>query len=304
MMAARPATNNDLQPAKRFLYRVALIVAINGSILLSGILFVQGYSSLIHLRQFYDLAGPPIRLSSILLIAIGLISVIILVLLIVGFVQVHRISTLIASCLSIGCSFGLIAFTLWSVLSLKSTDLSDSMTQVITKELESTQHTFLPAHQVHVENSKTMALLEKQYQCCGLIDPIDDYRARNGNNGPTLSSTSTSVNVKPGRTTNNPKTATQSVPTVSLPISCCNEKFRTNENQCVDPSASNNNVTSRYNTVGCLGVILRSKVEHIKQQTVKTIIATCLSVINSISLAAVIRLLAQVYQIEPSPNSN
>jgi hypothetical protein len=46
-------------------------------------------------------------------------------------------------------------------------------------------------------------------------------------------------------------------------------------------------------------VILEEKIQHIRQQGFITIVAACLAVISCIALAAVIRLLAEGYQVVP-----
>ena len=135
-----------------------------------------------------------------------------------------------------------------------------------------------------------MARLEKQHQCCGLADPVEDYRTRQPS---AFGSSGAGSNIK-GRPAPNPKSATS----VLLPISCCNEKYRNSDtNQCLDISGSSSNPLNRYNTEGCYLAISREKFDRIKQQGFTTVVAAALAVISCIALAAVIRLLAKGHQV-------
>ncbi|CAF5040965.1 unnamed protein product, partial [Rotaria magnacalcarata] len=74
-----------------------------------------------------------------------------------------------------------------------------------------------------------MARLEKQHQCCGLTDPIEDYLSRQPSNirsavAAAAAAASASSGSK-GRTTQNQKNPSTSGSPILLPISCCNEKY-------------------------------------------------------------------------------
>ncbi|CAF5050746.1 unnamed protein product, partial [Rotaria magnacalcarata] len=72
-----------------------------------------------------------------------------------------------------------------------------------------------------------MARLEKQHQCCGLTDPIEDYLSRQPSNirSAVAAAAASASSGSKGRTTQNQKNPSTSGSPILLPISCCNEKY-------------------------------------------------------------------------------
>lgn len=278
--------------AKRTLFRVSLCVAMFGSVIVSAILLLQGGLALGHLRYFIDIGQHPLHITSAFLLAFGLLAILVFILLAVGIIQINRQLAIIAAGLLLICSLGLIVFSVWSFVTLASGQLPKSINNTLIKELDQTQYTIAAGNNLIVDNTLKMARLEKQHQCCGLTDPVEDYRTRQPS---AFGSASSSSNVK-GRPMSNPKTASS----VLLPISCCNEKYRSNDNNlCLDIYGNNSNPLNRYNTEGCYLAISREKFQRIQQQGFTTVVAGSLAVISCIALAAVIRLLGEGHQVVP-----
>jgi hypothetical protein len=286
-------TTEPSKMIKRTLFRITLIISMIGSVIVSTILFLQGGLALGHLRYFIDIGQHPLHITSTLLLVFGLLSILTFIILTIGLIKVNRNFAIIAAVLLSICSFGLIILSIWSFVTLASGQLPKSINATLVKELDQTQFN-IAAGNIIVDNTIKMARLEKQHQCCGISDPIDDYRNRQLS---AIGSSSSSLNTgsSRGRTTQS-----QRNPSILLPISCCNEKYRSDENNlCMDIYGNNTNPLNRYNTEGCYVVIVREKFKRIQQQGVTTIVAACLGVISSIALAAVIKLLAEGYQVVP-----
>lgn len=282
--------------AKRTIFRIALSVAMVGSIIVSAILFLQGGLALGHLRYFIDIGQHPLHLTSVLLIVFGLLSLSTFIILTIGLIQVKRNFAIIAAGLLALCALGLIAFSVWSFMTISGDQLSKSINNTLITELDQTQY---HANNNTVENTVKMARLEKQHHCCGHTDAIEDYQSQSRQNVNTRPTSPSGANTK-GRTTALQKNPPTSAPSILLPISCCNEKYRSNENNlCTDTYGNTTNPLSRYNTEGCYVVITREKFQRIQQQGFVTIVAGCLAVISCIALAAVIRLLTEGYQVVP-----
>jgi len=208
-------------------------------------------------------------------------------------IKSNRTFALIASGILTFVSIGLIILSILSFTTLALGGLPKSINNTLVKELDQTQYNLATGNNLIVDNTLKMARLEKQHQCCGLSEPIDDYRSRQ----PSPSS-SGSGNVR-GR----PQSGSQkNIPSmILLPISCCNEKYRSNDNNlCLDIYGNTSNPLHRYNTDGCFGIITREKIQHIKRQGFITISAGCLALISTIALVTVVKLLAQGYQVVPA----
>jgi hypothetical protein len=309
-MKSRPVTvtttNGTSTPAKRTLFRIALAVAIVGTIALSTILILQGGIALGRLRYFVDIGLHPLHITSALLLFFGLLSLLTFIILTIGLVKVNKTFAVIASGLLGVCSIGLIAFSIWSFLTISSGHLPASINSTIVKELDQTQYSVSTGNNIIVENTNKMARLEKQHQCCGLTDPIDDYRSRQpgifGSLNPSSSGSSGSGSGGGGGRGRGSSTQRNSATfgsAVQLPISCCNEKYRSADNLCIDMFANNTSPLNRYNTDGCYAVVARHKFERIQKQGFTTVVAACIAVISCIALAAVVRLLGEGYQIVP-----
>jgi len=305
-MKSRPViigtTTGTSTPAKRTLFRIALAVAIVGTIAVSTILILQGGFALNRLRYFIDIGLHPLHITSVLLLLFGLLALLTFIILIVGLVKVNKTFAVIAAGLLGVCSLGLIAFSIWSFLTITSGQLPASINSTIVKELDQTQYSVSTGNNIIVENTNKMARLEKQHRCCGLTDPIEDYRSRLpamfGSLNPSSSSSGGSGNTRVRTTTTQRNTASFGS-TVQLPISCCHEKYRSPDNLCVDMFANYTNPLNRYNTDGCYAVVARHKFERIQRQGFTTVVAACLAVVSCIALAAVVRLLGEGYQIVP-----
>jgi hypothetical protein len=299
-MIPRPVTiaapNETSKTAKRTLFRVALSVAMIGSVLVSAILFLQGGLALGHLRYFIDIGQHPLHITSTFLIIFGLFSIGTFILLTIGLIKVNRNFAIIGAGLLALCSLSLIVFSIWSFVTIANEQLPKSINNTLTKELDQTQYNLAPGNNIIVDNTITMAKLEKQHQCCGLSDPIEDYRSRQ----PAMFGSVSSSGNNKGRPTNSQKHPSSFGSSILLPISCCNEKYRSNENnQCIDMYGNHTNPLNRYNTEGCYLIIAREKFQRIQLQGFTTIVAACLAVISCIALAAVIRLLNEGYQVVP-----
>jgi hypothetical protein len=296
-MISRPVTittpsAETAKTAKRTLFRVALSVAMIGSVIVSTILFLQGGLALGHLRYFIDIGQHPLHITSTLLLVFGFLSILTFIILAIGLIKANRTFAIIAAGLLAICSLGLIVFSIWSFATLASGQLPKSINNTLIKELDQTQYNIVAGNNIIVDNTLKMARLEKQHQCCGLSDPVEEYRSRQFSN---FGQSSSNIGSTKGRTTHSQKN-----PYVLLPISCCNEKYRSNENNlCLDIYGNNTNPLNRYNTDGCYVVIAREKFQRIQQQGFTTIVAACLAVISCIALAAVIRLLGEGYQVVP-----
>lgn len=305
-MKSRPVTititNGASTPAKRTLFRVALVVALVGMIATSTILILHGGFALGRLRYFVDIGLHPLHLTSGFILLLGLLSLGAFILLTIGLTKMNKTFATIAAVLIGICSIALIATSIWSFLTITSGKLPASINSTLVKELDQTQYSVSTGNNIIVENTIKMARLEKQHACCGLTDPIDDYRSRQpsifGSLSPSGSSSSGNVNNR-ARISSTPRNAAAFGSAVQLPISCCNEKFRSAENLCVDMFANNTNPLNRYNTEGCYGTIARHKFDRIQKQGFTTVVAACLAVLSCIALAAVIRLLGEGYQIVP-----
>jgi hypothetical protein len=305
-MKSRPVTiattNGTSTPAKRTLFRIALSVAMIGTIAVSTILFLQGGLALGHLRYFVDIGLHPLHVTSALLLVFGLLSLLTFIILTIGIVKVNKTFATIAAGLLAACSLGLIAFSIWSFLTITSGQLPASINSTIAKELDQTQYSVGTGNNVVLENTHKMARLEKQHHCCGLTDPIEDYRSRQpsafGSLNPSSSSSSSSGSGR-GRTSSTQRNSASYGSSVQLPISCCNEKYRSAENLCIDMFGNNTNAINRYNTDGCYAIVARHKFERIQRQGFTTVVAACLAVISCIALAAVVQLLGEGYQIVP-----
>ncbi|CAF2964063.1 unnamed protein product [Rotaria sp. Silwood2] len=291
-------TLNETSPAtKRTLFRIALCVAMFGSVAVSTILFLQGGLVLGRLPYFIDIGQHSLYITSILLLIFSLLSILTFIILAIGLIKVKRNFAIIAAGLLIICSLGLITFSIWSFITLSSEQLPKSINDTLIHELDQTQFNVISGNNITVINTFKMSRLEKQHQCCGFTDPIEDYQSRQPS---TYRSASLSSGNTKGRITSiqrNPSTSTSSL---LLPISCCNEKYRSSDNNlCIDTYGNNTNLLNRYNTEGCSTVIIRAKFKHIQQQGFITIVASALSVISCIALAAVIRLLTEASQVVP-----
>jgi hypothetical protein len=300
-MITRPVTitappKEPSTAAKRTLFRVALTVAMGGSVAVSTILFLQGGLALGQLRYFIDIGLHPLHVTSALLLVFGLLPISTFIILTLGLIKVNRKFALIAAGLLAACSFGLITFSIWSFVTISSGQLPSSINNTLIKELDQTQYK-VSGGNIIIENTNTMAKLEKQHQCCGLINPIEDYQVRQ----PSFfgGAPSNSGGNNRGRTTTTQRNLAIYGSSIPLPISCCNEKYRSVDNSCIDISGKNIDPSDRYNLEGCYAIITREKFQRIQQQGFTTIIAACLAVISCIALAAVLRLLAEGYQVVP-----
>lgn len=303
-MKSRPVTititNEASTPAKRTLFRIALVVALIGMITTSTILILHGGVALGRLRYLVDIGLHPLHLTSGLILLFGLLSLGAFIILTIGLAKMNKTMATIAAVLIGICSIALIALSIWSFLTITSGKLPASINSTLAKELDQTQYSVSTGNNIIVENTMKMARLEKQHACCGLTDPIDDYRSRQPSIFGSLSPSSSSGNVNNrGRISSTPRSAAAFGSAVQLPISCCNEKYRSSDNLCVDMFANNTNPLNRYNTEGCYGMIARHKFDRIQKQGFTTVVAACLAVLSCIALAAVIRLLGEGYQIVP-----
>ena len=301
-------SNDASKPAKRILFRTALMVAMIGSVLVSTILLLQGGLALGHLQYFIDIGHHPLHITSALLVLFGLLALLTFVLLTMGLIHMNRKYVLIAAGVLAACALVLVVFTIWSFLTVTSGRLPTSINNELIKEIDQTQYNFVQGSGVVVENTNKMARLEKQHQCCGLAEAVEDYRSRYPSMLPSPSSGSSSsgnTNNKGGRTTVSQRNSGNAGgESVILPISCCNEKYRSADNLCIDIHGNNSKAVSRYNTDGCYAIITRDKFQRIQQQGFTTVVAACLSVISCIALAAVIRLLPESYQVAPLPRAS
>ncbi|CAF2517166.1 unnamed protein product [Rotaria sp. Silwood2] len=303
-MKSRPVivatTNGTSTPAKRTLFRIALTVAMVGTIAVSTILILHGALALSHLQNFIDIGLHPYQSISVLLLIFGLFSLSIFIILTIGLLKVNKIFVIVAAVLLGICSLGLIAVSIWSFLTITSGQLPASINSAIVNELDKTQYRVSTGNDIIIENTDNMARLEKQHHCCGLGDPIEDYRSRQpsmfGSLNPSSSSGSSPSKGRTSATQRN--TATVGLSS-QLPISCCNENYLSEDNQCIDKFGNNTIPLSRYNTIGCYAVFARHKFERIQRQGFVTIMTACLAVISCIALAAVVRLLGEGYQIVP-----
>ena len=297
MVNTAPSTST---PAKRTLFRIALLVAMIGTVTLTTILILQGALILGRLRYFLDIGVQSLNLTSIFLLICGILSLLTFVLLSVGVLKVNKNMVLAAAGLLAVCSLALIAFSIWSFLTITGGNLPASINSTLVKELDQTQYSLASGNNIVIENTPTMAKLEKQHNCCGLTDPIEDYRTRQPNVfNSGHSAPSANTNPSRGRTTTTQRNTGNLGSSVHLPFSCCNEKYRSVDNLCIDMFGNTSNPLQRYNTDGCYPVIARHKFERIERQGFTTIIAACISVISCIALAAVLRLLNEGYQIVP-----
>ena len=297
-------TNTISTPAKRTLFRIALAVAMVGTIALSTILILQAGLALGRLRYLVDIGLHPLHVTSIFLLLFGLLALVTFIVLTKGLMSVNKSLIVTAAGLLAACSLGLIAFSIWSFLTISTGRLPASINRAIVKELDRTQYSVSTSNAIIVENTPTMARLEKQYRCCGLTDPVEDYRSRQpavfGPMNPSSSSSSSATSSSSGRrTTTTQRNAATFASSVQLPISCCNEKYRSADNLCVDMFGNNTSPLNRYNTNGCYASVALNKFERIQRQGFTTVVAACLAVISCIALAAVVRLLNEGYQIVP-----
>ncbi|CAF1062286.1 unnamed protein product [Adineta ricciae] len=295
--------NATSTPARRTLFRIALVVALSGTIAVSTILILHGGIAFGRLRYFVDIGQHPLHITGALLLFFGLLSLVTFIIISVGIVKVNKTLAVLAAVLIGVCSLGLIAFSIWSFLALTSGQLPASINNTIVKELDETRFSYGVGNTLIVDNTNKMARLEKQYRCCGLADPIDDYRSRQqssfGSLNPSSSSSGGSGGGARSRTTSTQRNSAASNLPVLLPISCCNKKYLSADNLCVDMFGNNTSPINRYYTNGCYPVVARYKFERIQRQGFTTIVAACLAVISCIALAAVVRLLGEGYQVIP-----
>ena len=286
-------------PTKRTLFHIALTVALVGAVAVSTILLLQGGVSLGRLRYFTDIGLHPLYITSGSVFLLGLLALITSIIITIGIIKVNKTFATIAAVLLGICSIGLIAITIRSFLTITSGKLPASIRDVINKELDQTIFIITPETNIIVENTPKMARIERQYRCCGLTVSDKDYQNRQPSMFGSLipsSSSGTGGGGGKGRTSTQRNTPTS---TVLLPISCCNEKYRSPENLCVDMYANNTNMLDRYNTKGCYDIVGVYKFERIRNQGFTTVIAAGIAVISCIALVAVIRLLSEGYQIVP-----
>ena len=308
-MKSRPvAVSNTLgtsTSAKRTLFRIALVVAMVGTIAVSTILILQGGAALGRLRYFADIGLHPLHITSTFVLLFGLLAFVALIILTVGLVKVNRTFVVLAAGFLSVISLGLVAFSIWSFLTITSGHLPASINSTIVRELDQTQYSVTTGNNVIVDNTAKMARLEKQHRCCGLTNPTEEYRSRyaaiSGSLNPSASASASpsGAGSNRGRSSTTQRNPTGFGSPVYLPISCCNEKYRSDENLCIDMFGNNTNLFSRYNTDGCYAIVARHKFERIQRQGFTTIVAACLAVISCIALAAVVRLLNEGYQIIP-----
>lgn len=303
-MKSRPvivaSTNGTSTPAKRTLFRIALTVAIIGIVATAIILLLHGGLALTRLRYFVDIGLHPRHLTALTLVFFGVLALLTFLILIVGLIKVNR-SLAVAAALLLGiCSLGLIAFSIWSFLTITSGQLPASINTTIVKELDQTQYKVSTGNDLIIENTPKMAKLEKQHQCCGLLDPIDDYRSRQPAGYGSLNPSSSSGGGQGrGRGSATQRNTAASSLSIALPISCCNENYRSEDNLCIDKFGNNTSPIHRYNTAGCYAVVARHKFERIQREGFASVVAACLAVISCIALAAVVRLMGEGYQILP-----
>lgn len=298
-MKSRPViittANGVSTPAKRRLFRIALAITMVSAIAVSTILILQGGFELSRLRYFVDIGLHRLHITSTLLLFLGLLSLIAFITLTIGLAKINKTLAVIAAILLGICSLGLIASTIWSFVTISNEDLPASINSTITKELDKTH--FNNTNFV-VENTPLMAKLEKQYQCCGLTEPIEDYQSRQQGAFRSLNPTTPSTGGSRGRTTTQRNTGTSATNT-QLPISCCNQNYLSTDNMCIDMPENNKLLADRYNLEGCYNAVVRHKFERIQKQGFITAVAACLAVISCIALTVVIRLLGEGYQIVP-----
>ena len=301
-MKSRPVTidsvNGVSTPAKRTLFRVALTVALVGTVSLSTVLILQGGIALGRLRYFVDVGLHPLHITSTLLLVFGVLSLLAFVLLTIGIVKVNKVLATVAAILLGVCSIGLIAFSVWSFLTMLNRQLSFSIDNAIVKELDQTQFAVSTGNNFIIENTQKMARVEKQYRCCGRTEPLEEYRSRQPSIFGTLNPSTPSGSGR-GRTTSTQRNTAAFGSSIALPISCCHESFRSTDNLCMDMFGNNTNPLNRYNTDGCSNIVFRYKFDRLQKQGFTTIIAACLAVISCIALTVVIRLLGEGYQIIP-----
>lgn len=305
VIIAAPANTENAKPIKRTLFRTALVVAMVGSVLVSSILLLQGGLALGHLQYFIDVGQHPLHITSALLVFLGLLTLSTFIILTISLMKMNRKLTIIAGGILVVCSVSLIAFSIWSFVTVTTGSLPASISNALTKELDQTQYTVATGNHLIVDNTNKMARLEKQHQCCGLNDPVEDYRSRQPSIFGAVSSPTTAASNKGSRTTSTQRNApAHGASSPVLPISCCNEKYRSADNLCVDMFNNNSNPLSRYNTDGCYSVIAREKFERIQRQGFTTVVSAGLAMISTIALAAVIRLLGEGYQVAPLPRAS
>jgi hypothetical protein len=299
-----------MMPAKQTLFRTALIVGMIGSVLVSSILFLQGGIALGDLQYTIDIGHHSLRITSGLLIFFGLLSFLTFVLLAIGLIQVNRTYALTAAGILAACSLGLILLGIWSFWSLTGDRLSVSINDYLVKEIDQTQFSIGSGNVILIENTHKLAQLERQHRCCGINDPVDDYRTRQTSSLISIPTSTNTVNTnsKGSRTTTTTTTTTASqknahASSIPLPISCCNDNYRSIDNLCIDMFVNNTHGLHRYQTNGCHTIILRDKSQRIQQQGTTIVVAACLAVISCIALAAVTRLLNESYQVTPLPRT-
>lgn len=307
-MKARPVTmintNSTSTPAKRILLRIALIIALLGTVAVSSSLLLKGGSDLLRSKDFLDVGLHSLRWSSIFLTSLGLISSITFLLLLIGTLKVNKIILLTAAFSLAFCSLALITLSVWSFLTIASESLSTSINRTIVEELDQTQFSYGTGNNVIVQNTQIMSQLEKQHHCCGLTNSVEEYRNRQNawltvNNGPSSSSSNINTNSNRARGSSTQRNSATFGSIIHLPISCCNEAYRSTD-LCIDIFGNASDPITRYNTKGCYGFIVQDKYHRIERQGFLTIITACVSVISCIALAAVVRILNEGYQILPA----
>ena len=307
-MRSQPVTTKIIDgtstPAKRTLFRIALAVAIVGTGALTTILILHGGLALARLRYFVDVGIHPLHITSAVLL-LGILSLSTLILLTYSVSKTNRVLATIAAVLLGICSLTLIVFTIWSFVTIANGQLSSSINSTISKELDKTEFTTSTGNSIIVRNTAKMARLEKQHQCCGFAEPVEDYRSRQqqsafGSLNPSSSSSSSSGGSSGrGRGSATQRTTASFGSAVQLPISCCNEKYRSADDLCIDVFANNTSPINRYNNDGCYRRVAQYKYERIQKQGFTTVVAACIGVISCIALAAVVRLMGEGYQIVP-----
>jgi hypothetical protein len=305
-MKPRPVTiintiHDTSTAAKRTSFHIALAVGLLGTITVSTILLLQGGISLARLRYFIDIGLHPFHITSGIVFILGLLALITFIIVSIGIIKVNKTLVTIADVLLGICSIGLITITIYSFLSITSGKLPASVRDAINKELDQTYFSISPENNIIVENTPKMSRIEKQYLCCGLSIPDKDYQNRQPSMfGSLIPSSSIATGGGGGRgRASSTQRNTAAASTILLPISCCNEKYRSPNNLCVDMFANDTNILDRYNMKGCYDIVGVYKFERIKNQGLTTVIAAGIAVISCIALAAVIRLLGEGYQIVP-----
>ena len=135
MIPSRPVTiiSSDTKTqtaAKRVLFNVSLCVAIFGSLVVAGILFLQGGITLGYLRYFVDIGLHPLHITSLFVLIFGLLAITTFIVLAIGIIKSNRTFVIIAAGLLALCSLALLAFSIWSFATLAGEKLSQSVRMI------------------------------------------------------------------------------------------------------------------------------------------------------------------------------